>query len=492
MAEGAAAFAVNRGHMNRFYKINGAVQFGHDYADTAYMRQEIPNYWKYAQTYALADHSFSTILGPSFPNHLVSIAAQSGRSVDSPHGQLVRAWGCDGGPQSHVTVIAPDGRSTQKPPCFNFATIADEADRANVSWRYYASLPRTFGYVWASYDAVKHIRYGPDWARADIPYTQFARDLAHGTLASITWVVTDLEQSEHPPTSMCRGENWDVGWIDDIMKSKFWPSTAIVLTWDDFGGFFDHVPPPVVNNISLGPRTPLIVISPYARAHFIDHRVYDFSSVLKFIEDVNHLGQLTSYDRFAASIVGMFNFAQKPAVPLILKQRTCPAYTAGVSTRGILVSSYLAQGRYTLFVRIAGNHSVATVFASPETPVIVKGGETSLSAMSPGDTLQLQVTSDPTQAGYYQLNRVIDLDLRYERRLRGTVTATDVASGVVVIATAHLPQVIVDTSRDTRFFDKNRRPISIGDLTAGLDVAVRGYLNTRLHVMVDVKSIRVV
>lgn len=91
----------------------------------------------------------------------------------------------------------------------------------------------------------------------------------------------------------------------------------------------------------------------------------------------------------------MFNFAQRANPPLILKQRTCSAYTPGVSTRGVLVSSYLAQGRYTLFVRIAGNHSVATVFASPKTPVIVKGGVTTLSAVSPGDMLQLELHVRP-------------------------------------------------------------------------------------------------
>src|ERR1019366_5194537 len=137
----AAASAVNKGLMNQFYLLNGAIQFGHDYADSAYTKQQIPNYWKYAQTYTLADHFFSTIMGPSFPNHLDMIAAQSGRSVDNPHGQLVRSWGCDAGKQSHVAVKSPSGKMRSVAPCFNFQTIADEADRGHVSWRYYASPP---------------------------------------------------------------------------------------------------------------------------------------------------------------------------------------------------------------------------------------------------------------------------------------------------------------------------------------------------------------
>ncbi len=84
---------------------------------------------------------------------------------------------------------------------------------------------------------------------------------------------------------MCDGENWSVEQINAIEKSKFWKSTAIVLTWDDFGGFYDHVPPPVINNIAFGPRVPTIVISPFARLHTVDHNVYDFGSMLKFAED---------------------------------------------------------------------------------------------------------------------------------------------------------------------------------------------------------------
>ncbi len=136
---GAAQTAVNRGRMNQFYLLNGAIQFGRDYADSAYTQKEIPNYWKYAKTYTLADHFFATIMGPSFPNHLITIAGQSGYSVDNPHGQSVRSWGCDAGPNALVTTIAPNGTTTHVKPCYNFATLGDEADRAHVPWRYYAA-----------------------------------------------------------------------------------------------------------------------------------------------------------------------------------------------------------------------------------------------------------------------------------------------------------------------------------------------------------------
>src|ERR1019366_7320669 len=130
-----------------------------------------------------------------------------------------------------------------------------------------------------------------------------------------------------------------------------------------------HVPPPVLNNIEMGPRVPTIIISPYARPHYIDHHVYDFDSVLKFIEDVNHIGRLTSYDQNATSIADAFNFSQHPAKPLLLRARTCPKFVPGVTTTGTLMTARLAQGRYTLFVRIPSDKSVSTIFAPVNTAV---------------------------------------------------------------------------------------------------------------------------
>src|SRR5437588_12666747 len=103
------------------------------------------------------------------------------------------------------------------------------------------------------------------------------------------------------------------------MRSPLWSSTAVFVTWDDFGGFYDHVAPPHLDYISYGPRVPSIVISPYARPHFVDHARYDFASILRYIEDKHNLPHLSTYDRTAASIAADLDFTQQSIPPLILK-----------------------------------------------------------------------------------------------------------------------------------------------------------------------------
>lgn len=486
-----AAIAVNSGRMNAFYKLPGAIQFGRDYSDAAYTRPQIPNYWRYAQYYTLQDHFFSSIMGPSFPNHLVTIAAQSGRSIDNPRGQLVRSWGCDAGPQSQVTVKAADGTLTQAAPCFNFRTLGDEASHAGVSWRYYAAQPGTFGYVWASFDSIKHVRYGPLWKQSDVPYSHFVSDVAKGRLPNITWLTSDLDQSGHPPSSICKSENWDVSQINAVMHSKYWKSTAIVLTWDDFGGFYDHVPPPVLNNIALGPRVPTIIISPYARYRYVDHRIYDFNSVVKFIEDVFHLPRLTHDDAAAQSIVPAFNFSETPKKPLILKPRKCPPYIPGLTTRATVLTSDLQEGRYVLKITVPGDTSVATVFVAADVPVQVAGGTTTMASISPGDSLKVHLLSDPTAAGYFDLDHVVDLDLKHVSSLPAVIDSLDPSTGQMSVSLSDGSSLTADTAPDTRFYDANGNPITFGDLSPGEAIDVTGTLNSRLHLMPDVSVVRV-
>src|SRR5262249_26441420 len=176
---------------------------------------------------------------------------------------------------------------------------------------------------WSALDAIKHIRETPLWTEHVVNDDTFVADARDGKLPAVSWLVTG-DGSEHPPLSVCAGENWTVEQLNAIMQGPDWSTTAVFLTWDDFGGFYDHVPPPVIGNSSLGPRVPLLIISPYARKGYISHTQYEFSSFLRFAEERYHLRALTDRDSKANDMVDSFDFQQQPLQTLILHERSCP------------------------------------------------------------------------------------------------------------------------------------------------------------------------
>lgn len=315
---------VDGGKMDGFYRIYQAIQKGVDVSDSEYSGKALPDYWAYAKHYALADHFFSTVLGSSFPNHLVTISGQWMHIVDDPYvpSKAFLSWGCDAVPKAYVVQVFGKKTKTTR-PCFNTTTIADEANAAGVSWAYYAEPAGSFAYIWSTFDSIRHIRYSKQW-KTNVRNTDvFERNLAQGRLPAISWVTTALKYSDHPPASICVGQNWMAKQVNAIMSSRYWKSTAIVITWDDFGGFFDHVTPPYVDGHMMGPRVPTIVISPYARSHYIDHDQYDFRSILEFLEGTFHLPHNSKYDRNVNSIANMFDFRQQPQQPLKLAPLNC-------------------------------------------------------------------------------------------------------------------------------------------------------------------------
>jgi phospholipase C len=323
--------AMNGGKMDRFDLVrNGNVN--NDFLSmTQFLGTDIPNYWNYAEHFALGDHMFSSLAGPSFPNHLYTIASQSGGAINNPDSFN---WGCDADAQTTVDVMGASGAVMRQYPCFDFPTLTDSMDAAGTAWRYYAPSQGQRGYIWSALDAVRHVRYGPAWQRGVVPFERFVDDASKGALPDVSWLIPDFDVSEHPTVdsfagttlnvSACVGENWTVQQINAIMRGPAWPTTAIVLTWDDFGGFYDHVPPPTVDSFGLGPRVPLIVISPYAKEGTISHTVYEYASVLQFIEARFKIKALGRRDVEANSLLDMFDFSQTPAPPLILPLRTCP------------------------------------------------------------------------------------------------------------------------------------------------------------------------
>jgi phospholipase C len=322
--------AINGGRMDQFDLIQGANKDNDFLGMTQYVDSDIPNYWSYAEHFALGDHMFESLAGESFPNHLYAVAAQSGGVIDNPN---ALKWGCDADEQrTRVPVLDPNGNRTTLFPCFEFQTVADRLEAANVSWRFYAPVSGQIGYIWTVLDAIGHIRLTSLWDTRVLPYQQFLDDATSGDLPAVSWLIPDWAVSDHPtrpipggpPTlSVCEGENWTVRNINAIMQGPNWPTTAIVLTWDDFGGFYDHVPPPGLDQFGLGPRVPLIVISPYVKEGIVSHTVYESASVLQFIETRHKLKALTHRDVEANSLLDMFDFSQTPAPPLIRPLRDC-------------------------------------------------------------------------------------------------------------------------------------------------------------------------
>lgn len=328
-----ANLTYDNGKMDKFSLNSNSHQNGIDVSDAQFYQSDIPNYWQYAQTFALTDNFFSNIMGPSYANHFFTIAGEDDnvdgvvRNGYKKHHQT--GLGCDSPPGVLVEERDQNNHVKDVYPCFSYQTLADLLDAANISWKYYAPPQGSPGYVWSTYDSISQIRNGPDWTKNVVSDKQFATDAASGNLPTVSWLVQDGGISDHPPHSICDGENWTVSQINAVMSnSPLWNSTAIFLTWDDWGGFYDHVAPPRGPNsvIEFGFRVPTIIISPYAQAGYVDDTFYSFSSILKFVEDDYSLPPLTQLDGGSNDMFNAFNFSQQPLQPLILQQRTCPKH----------------------------------------------------------------------------------------------------------------------------------------------------------------------
>jgi phospholipase C len=298
-------------------------------------RDDLPNYWRWAEEFALSDNFFASAQGPSFPNHLFTIAAQSGGTHFNPNQDqarvtlftqetgLAKSWGCDSLQEGYVEVVDSEGQVERVPPCFDFLTEADLLEGAGIPWSYYAAWNDQRGYVWSAFSAIRRVRMHPKvWQEHIFPVDRFVTDVEAGRLAPVTWITPRYELSEHPEWSFCHGENWTTEIVNSIMRSPMWKDTAIFITWDDYGGFYDHVPPPQVDTFGFGFRVPLLTISPYAKPGYIDSQLGEFSSVLRFIEDNWGLSQLTHRDRDAFNLSYVFDFEQEPRDPVVLPKRT--------------------------------------------------------------------------------------------------------------------------------------------------------------------------
>lgn len=322
----------NQGKMDHFDENrlgNGqqAGRYAYQYVDRRY----IEPYWSMAEQYVLADDMFATQFGGSFTAHLDLIAATSNlrsdlAEADSP---TQTPWGCDAPPGTKTSVIdasRAESIGTGPFPCFTqFSTLAKSLDSARVSWAYYTPQVGgrdAGGKVWSEFDAISAVRRGPDWSRDVIsPPRRVLSDVSAGRLPDVTWVIPDWLNSDHAADrggpGATGGPSWVASIVNEIGESQYWDSTAIVVVWDDWGGWFDHVAPPQLDFRGLGERVPCVVISAYARKGYVSHTEYEFGSIVQLVEEVFRLPSLSSLgvgsgytDQRAYTMTDVFNFKQ--------------------------------------------------------------------------------------------------------------------------------------------------------------------------------------
>ena len=279
-------------------------------------------YWQLAQAGVLCDHYFTAVMGPSFPNHLMSVAASSGRSISNPSllSKKVTVLDAAGNQVSHEESFSSDEIAT---------TLPNELEQAGLTWKYYSENSSSVVGSAADYledqglgiGSIEVLKNAQSYSTSfDQTTSDLNRNLgailASGDAASVTWIRPGALNSEHPGISGVEdGAAWTRGVVEAIANSPVWNDSAIFITYDDFGGFYDHVAPPQVDDLGLGFRVPLTIVSPYAQQGAILSDTYEVSAILKFAEDNFNLPAMTSRDATANDLSAAFDFTQPPRPP---------------------------------------------------------------------------------------------------------------------------------------------------------------------------------
>jgi phospholipase C len=312
---------------------------------------EIPNYWAYARNFVLDDHMFEAVKSWSLPAHLYMVSAWSAkcrtRSPMSCVNDIVGPYGIDQFGQFVRQELATGKTSID----LAWTDITWLLYVHHVSWAYYVQAgtqpdcgndsalacrpvrqSATTPGIWNPLPLFGDVQHDHQLHHVK-PLGSYLHAAKTGTLPAVSWIVASGANSEHPPASVHRGQAFVTALINAAMKSPDWKSTAIFLSWDDWGGFYDHVVPPAVDQNGYGLRVPGLVISPYARRGFIDHQILSSDAYLKFVEDDFLGGQalnpqtdgrpdsrpdVRETQRLLGNLVDDFNFNQPPRPPMLL------------------------------------------------------------------------------------------------------------------------------------------------------------------------------
>jgi len=277
-----------------------------------------------ARAFTLCDQSFCSQIGPTVPNRLYLWTGTSGWNYLKP-GQASGALPYDN-PSLSVA-----------PPVLGWQTMADVLDAAGLPWKCYTiedgSVPSAIGAFNPLVFFSQFLDNSARLAQATTDFGEFATDLAAGTLPAVSWIVTEAVVSEHPPASPDMGQLLVARVVQDLMASSAWSSTALFVTYDEAGGFFDHVPPTILEDVpaglpdsglAVGPafRTPLMIVSPWAPPNRVFSKVVDHTSILQFIERTFStpstpitLATIPEARRDLANLIEAFDFSQQPNSP---------------------------------------------------------------------------------------------------------------------------------------------------------------------------------
>jgi phospholipase C len=275
---------------------------------------DVQPYFTLGEEYTFGDRMFQTNQGPSFPAHQLLISGTSAPTATSdlfasenPSGASA---GCTAPAKTYVLLINPLGKENSKMyPCFEHPTLMDSLDAQMISWLYFTPLA---GSIWTGPNAIQHVRLGADWAKVIIPQTKILSDIANGKLPQVSWVIPTAQDSDRAPINLGDGPSWVASVVNAIGKSQYWNDTAIIITWDDWGGWYDHVAPTIYDSYEYGFRVPLIIVSPYSKQAYVSHVTHDFGSILKFVEEVFNLPSLGYADSRADDFSDCFDLTQKP------------------------------------------------------------------------------------------------------------------------------------------------------------------------------------
>jgi phospholipase C len=386
----------------------------HDY-------HEIANYWNYAHQYVLQDRMFESVLSYSLPAHLYMVAAQSGGYV-----------------------------SGTEPTSYSFPEITELLTSGKVTWKYYITSGNTpdttdgevvgtlpdqqqdpYKYTyWNPLAAFPAVMNTPAQKSQLVDLSEFYDDCKNGTLPQVSWVIPSSPVSDHPPAKVSSSMEYVTGLVNSIMNSPDWNTTAIFIAWDDWGGFYDHAVPPVVDKYGLGIRVPALVISPYAKQNFVDHNTYSFESWLRIVEERFGVTPMTTRDNAALDMIDAFDFTQQPRAPLPLATTASgspypqPLQTIVHGTNTVTVVSAASGGQ------ALAAEAIASLYGSGLSSSTVAASSTPLPTTLGGDTIAVKDAMGASRAAAIFFVSPSQINFQIPPgTANGTATVTVTASG---------------------------------------------------------------